>query len=246
MIPALALQSERQDAFSYNTEDAWKRYYLHYRVDVQDTNTQDGELYDAHDTERSCEAIGAIQNPDLITIKGLSDVDIPFALAKRKDKLTLVEKIAAEVLTSVDEVVNLFGGNSNMAAQILDRKNSFRISESYFGVTKILYGKLSAIKPNEIIQQEDYLDVLKASAIYDLYHTINQIENNDYIIRENVRIRIQPQEFVSLLDNNYAEINGVLCEILSMEWIDEKSFAQITYKEPNDWANGKVETIIID
>ncbi len=110
----------------------------------------------------------------------------------------------------------------------------------------MLYGKLSAVRPNEIIQQESYLETINANTIYNRYHAINQIQDNDYIIRENVRIRIQAQDFVSLLDNNYAEIDGVLCEILKMEWIDEKSFAQITYKQPNDWANGHVETLLIN
>jgi hypothetical protein len=49
-----------------------------------------------------------------------------------------------------------------------------------------------------------------------------------------------------LLQNNYAWIDGKLCEILRLEWIDEKSDANITYKEPNDWANGKVTLLKID
>ena len=61
-----------------------------------------------------------------------------------------------------------------------------------------------------------------------------------------MRIRISSQDFVSLLNNNFAFINGVLCEILRLEWIDEKSYAEITYREPNNWAGGKVETITID
>lgn len=246
LLPALALQSQREDSFTFNTDEAWKRYYLHYRVDVQDTNTQDGELYDASDTELSTEPIGVIEHPDLVTIKGLNDVDIPFALARRKGELTFVEKLAAELLATMDAVANVFGGNSNMAAQVLDRKNAFRVSQSYFSVTKVLYGKLSSVRPNEIIQEESYLETINANTIYNRYHAINQIQDNDYIIRENVRIRIQAQDFVSLLDNNYAEIDGVLCEILKLEWIDEKSFAQITYKEPNDWANGHVETLLIN
>ncbi len=112
LIPALALQSQREDSFTYNTDEAWKRYYLHYRIDVKDTNTQDGELYDASDTELSTEPIGVIEHPDLVTIKGLSDVDIPFALSRRKGELTFVEKLAAELLGTMDAVAKPFGGNS--------------------------------------------------------------------------------------------------------------------------------------
>jgi hypothetical protein len=54
------------------------------------------------------------------------------------------------------------------------------------------------------------------------------------------------EDFVTLLNNNWAEINGVVCEILKLEWIDEKSLATITYREPDNYAAGKVATITIN
>jgi hypothetical protein len=53
-------------------------------------------------------------------------------------------------------------------------------------------------------------------------------------------------DFVTLQDNNFAEIDGLMCEILSCEWIDEKSFAKITYRERNTYSAGKVVTIQIN
>ena len=246
LTPALSLQSKRDDEFTYNTEDVWKRYYIHYRIDTQDSNTQDGLTYDNSDTELSTEATFPITNPDLVTIKGLNDVEIPFALACRKDKLSFVEETARELLASIDILTGLFGNGTNYEAQITSRKDAVRVSQQYFMQTKVLYGELSAVNPNEIIQQQSYFDYVGASALWKKYHYINAIQNNDFIIKENVRIRITQQDFVSLLDNNYAELNGVLCEILQLEWIDEKSYAKITYKEPNNWADNKVETIVIN
>jgi hypothetical protein len=49
-----------------------------------------------------------------------------------------------------------------------------------------------------------------------------------------------------LLNNNFADIDGVVSEILKIEWIDEKSFAQITFRQPSNWASGKVVTTIIN
>jgi hypothetical protein len=49
-----------------------------------------------------------------------------------------------------------------------------------------------------------------------------------------------------LLNNNYAEIGGVNCEILQLEWIDEKSLATITYRIPDNYAAGKVTTLVIN
>ncbi len=247
ILPAMTLQAQRDDEFTYNTEDVWKRYYLHYIVDFQDLHTADGKTYDAHDTELSTEPAFPITNEDLVSIKGLNDVSIPFSLGARKDNLNWLELIALDLLTQTDDLINSFGGNSNLAQQVTSRKDALQISQTYFSQTKVIYGQVGAVQSGEIVTTEsDFNNILSASSLYKKYHTINEIQNNDYIIRENVRIRISSQDFVSLLSNNYAEINGVLCEILRLEWIDEKSFAQISYKEPKDWANGKVETLIIN
>ena len=245
--PALNLQSDRDEEFTYNTEETWRRYYIHYQTDFQDLHTADGETYDRSDAELSTEATFPITNEDLVTIKGLNDVNIPFALGSRKDKLNWLEKLAKEVLVSIDEITGVLGGGTNFQAQIDSRKDCMQISQQYYSITKMVYGQSGAVKPGEIIQTEsDFNNIVSAKSLWDKYHYINAIQNNDYIIRENVRIRISSSNFVSLLSNNYALIDGKLCEILRLEWIDEKSFAQITYKEPFDWANGKVETIVIN
>jgi hypothetical protein len=247
IVPAMTLQAERDDEYSYNVEDVWKRYYIHYQVDFQDLHTADGKTFDAHDSEYSTEATFPIQNEDLVQIQGLNDVSIPFSLGARKEKLNFVEKLGESLLSFIDSLANTLGGNSNLAQQITSRKDCIQISQTYFSNTKVIYGQAGAVTSNEIVTTEsDFNNIVKAQALYNNFHTINEIVNNDFIIRENVRIRISSSEFVSLLSNNFAEIEGKICEILRLEWIDEKSFAQITYKEPLDWANGKVETLTIN
>jgi len=49
-----------------------------------------------------------------------------------------------------------------------------------------------------------------------------------------------------LLNNNWIEVDGVNCEILRLEWIDEKSLATLTYRIPDNFASGKVKTLIIN
>jgi hypothetical protein len=246
LTPALALQSERSDEFTYNTEDVWKRYYLHYNVDFTDLYTADGKTYDAHVTEKSTEPSFPVTNDDLVLIKGLNEVIIPFSLGARKDKLTFVEKLAKETLQLIDALTGIFGGGTNFAQQIDNRKNAMKISQTYFSGTKVIYGQAGAITSGQIVQTEsDFNNIVSASALYEKYHKINEIQVNDYIIRENVRIRISAEDFVSLQNNNFVEINGVIVEILRLEWIDEKSFAQISYKQPFNWANGLTNVLNI-
>ena len=95
-------------------------------------------------------------------------------------------------------------------------------------------------------QPTNYVDIIRASAIYAKYHKINEIIVNDYKIITDAPLRITSQDFVNLLDNNFADIDGVICEVLTMQYIDEQSKAVISYKCPFDYANGKVEIITIN
>jgi hypothetical protein len=236
ITPALVLQGDRQDEYTLNLEEVWKRYYISYRVDYSDVYTADD--FDSTDAEYSTEPVNVI-NSDLVTIKGLNEIQIPFALGKRKEALNWIEKIVKAFLQVVDAVTGVFGGGTAYAAQIDNRIGVLVISQQYFGTTKLLYtinGK----------QPANYKDFIRASALWDKYHYINQIEINDYLIRESARVQISNQEFVNLLNNNYAEVNGQIVEILRLEFIDATSYATITYKQPFDYADGKVTTIVIN
>lgn len=235
ILPALNIQSDRVGEYSLNTNDIWKRYFIHYQTDSSDLNTLD--FYDPTDAEFSTEPLNVL-NADLVSIKGLNDVNIPFALGIRKNGLNWLEKRARDFFEVVDEVVNAFGGNGNLASQITDRVGVLQISQQFFVKTKFLYtvgGK----------QPSNYASLIQAGEIYNKYHKINEITINDYKIISDAPVRITSQDFVNLLNNNFAEIDGVVCEILTLQYLDEQSKAIISYKCPFDYANGKVEIIEI-
>ena len=146
----------------------------------------------------------------------------------------------------IDTVSNIFGDGTNYASQIDSRKDALKISQLYFSQTKVLYGQTGIVKDGELIQESNYFDNISAKALWDKYHYINEIQENDWKIFENTRIRLSHSEFVTLQSNNYAEINGILSEILRIEWIDDESYAEITYRQRNDWANNKVITQTIN
>lgn len=236
IVPALNLQDKRQSEFRYNVEDIWKRYYIHYQTDYSDLFTID--FYDPNDAEYSTEPIN-VANPDLVTIRGLNEVSIPFALGGRKSGLNWLEKLAKGFFEICDGVINTFGGNGNFAAQIENRVGVLQVSQQFFSTTKMLYtigGK----------QPSNYPDLISAGAIYRNYHQINEIAINDYKVFNNVPVRMNDEEFVTLLNNNYAEIDGVVCEILTIQYKDEESLATISYRMPFNWADNKTEVITIN
>ena len=235
-LPALNVQDERQNSYVLNTEEAWKRTYIHYQVDYSDTHTLD--FFDPTDAEFSTEPLNVINN-DLINIRGLNDINIPFALGVRKDKLNFLEKLAKKTFSLVDKITGIFGNGTGFGTAIGNRVGVTQISQQYYSVTKVLYAVNGS-------QTSDYISKIKASKIYDDYHKINEITVNSYKIYNEVPLRMKSSEFQSLINNNFAYINGILCEILSISFIDEKSTSVISYKEPFNYAQGTVSIITIN
>ena len=236
LLPALNLQDERQGVYQYNTPDVWKRTYIHYRTDFSDLNTLD--FFDPTDAEYSTEPT-SIPNSDLVLIKGLNDVAIPFALGIRKAKLNWLEELAKAFFEVVDELTNALGGATNYSGQIENRVGVLQLSQQFYSVTKYMWtinGK----------QPESYTSSISAAAIYNGWHVIDQINNNDYKVIEDAPVPMSDENFLNLINYNFANINGKPCEILTMQYFEEQSLANITYKEPYDWADGKTQVITIN
>lgn len=237
VTPALALQGTREDQWTFNTDDVWKRYYIKYTLDQSDLHTMD-KMYDFHDCEISTDPTSVV-NADLVSIKGLNQVNIPFALGARKGKLTWAEEVAKTAFKLVDKLSGIFGNSTHFSSQIGSRKDCMMISQQFFSVTKSLWtinGK----------QPENFTNYCSALALWNNYHYKNKITLKGAKVKTNVRNIISLENALSLLDNNYVEVNGVICEVVNFEFWDERSFAKITYKEPNGYAVGHVETSVIN
>ena len=227
LTPALTLQDERLDSFSYNTGDVWKRYFITYNKDFSEIHTLD-KIRDFIDAEFSTEPSNFV-NEDLVSIKGLNEVNIPFSLGSRKESLNVVEKAVKDVIEVLDILVSVFGGSSNLSATIDARKGALQVGGEYWATTKLLY----------TVDGRQTADLCR-------YHSINQIQENAYTIKETSRVRLKASEFSNLLDNNFIEINGVICEVLRIEWYDERAYCSISYKVPSNYPSGKVNTVIIN
>ena len=235
-IPALNIQGERRNNYTFNTDESWKRTYISFDVDPSDTHTMD--FFDPTDAEYSTE-VSNIANEDLVLIKGLNSIKGNFAYGVRKNKLNWLEKFAKEFFEVVDEVIEAFGGNGNFASKITNRIGVLQISQQFYSKTKIMWtigGK----------QPENYQNYIGASAIYNKYHVINEIQNNDYKVYQDVPVRMTNDEFTAILNNNFVTFDGKVCEILTMQYLEDKRLATVSYKEPFDYADGKVYTLTIN
>jgi len=187
-VNTLNIQDIRENSFTYNFEDHWKRYYLHYQYDQSDVHTID--KIPGLACEYSTEAV-SFTNKDLVTITGNADISINFSMADRKDELNFVEKEVAKLAKEVDKIVNGLGGNSNMYSKVIARVGVMQISQQHFTSTKLMY-TIGGRQP------VNYLDYIGANALYTNWHAINQVKENLKRISES-DVPFAPDQFESIL-----------------------------------------------
>jgi hypothetical protein len=237
IINTLSLQDIREDSYTYNLGEAWQRKYLSYTLDPSDLHTLDKTA--EVDAEYHTQLISPV-NSDLSTIKGFSRVDVPYALGSRKEKLTFVENIGLGLAIFADAVANIFGANSNLAAQVKGRIGVLQISQQFYRIPKALWVGSNGRQP------ANYLDIIGADAIYNARHTGSQVKENFKRVYS-ATIPFSDENFTALLNNNVVtDQNGQQLEILTFEWINEARQAEITYTISASSEANNIETIKID
>lgn len=214
-------QSTRTNKYRYDFSRLFKRYFIHYNNDYSDIVTLDNYVHQA--SEYSIQ-----NNPDsptavLSTVKGLTDINIPFSLAYTKQSTNWFEDIY-EGLKDAFQWVS--GGGDDYS----DKKGVVLVSQLYYSSTKIFIhdGVSRPVKnSNETL--------LSTSVLWDKFHYINS-PNSGFmrIIRNNVKFPMDSKTFLSIYKNNFITIDGQDCEIINMEYYDEKKYSIITYKEPKN------------
>ena len=235
IINTLNLQDSRENQWTYNIDEAWKRYYLHWQYDTSDIHTMD--KLDSLDMEWSTEYV-TVAAPDLFVVKGLVDVGLPFAFGNRKDSLTWVEKSAIPFAKLGDSVINFFGGNSNLMAKINGRIGVTQISQQYYSVSKMLWATKGK-------QPANYLKKLGALPIANRYHAKNKVKENFQRI-QTARIPLSTSNFDMITNNNYVlDENGNSLKLLTFEFINDSKEADIEYSVSSNEGNN-TQTILID
>ncbi len=237
IINTLNLQDVRENQYSLNTEEAWRRYILSWRHDTSDIHTMDN--LDSLDVEYSTEAVNLnTADEDLFNVSGSVDINLRFALGNRKDSLTFVEKQTLPFAKLGDQVINFFGGNSNLVAKINGRIGNTQISQQYYNITKMLWATNGK-------QPADYLSKIGVKTIYERFHVKNQVKENAKRIFS-ARIPLSTAEFDMIMTNNYVfDELGDSLKLLTFDYINESKEAQIEYSvKSNEGDNTK--TVLID
>ena len=96
---------DNNDAYRFNVNDFNANYLVEFSLDSADKNTYQpyvGTVY------QSTAKPSTIDNTDLVIMKGLNSVSIPFALGKRKTTQTVPEKILLPIIIEIESIINRF------------------------------------------------------------------------------------------------------------------------------------------
>ena len=214
---ALPIQDNANDEFEIDTDKNFKRYLIQYQTDYSDMTTLDdyANTVGEYSAERS-----DVTNQDLNLLKGLTWAQIPFARGKRKTFENGVERAYRKMLEKFDE---WFGTNS---ASNVTPIGLLEVTNQFFSITKLVMitdnGKLLS---NEI---------MFPTKLWDKFHYVNNPNLYSWITRRKVPTAMTEEQFLKLLDNNYAQINGKQSEILNLEFLPMQNKALIDYKQKSN------------
>lgn len=94
---------DNNDAYRFNVNDFNANYLVEFSLDSAEKNTfldYRGTVY------QSTTKPITVDNSDLVIMKGLNSVAIPYALGKRKETLTVPEKILLPIINEIEQIIN--------------------------------------------------------------------------------------------------------------------------------------------
>lgn len=222
-------QETLEDEVSFNTDEAVSNYIVRYASDSQDLNTIDNQQ--GMKFQAILEPINVI-NPDLARFKNSVDIQIGATLGVRKEGLNAIEKVLKELAKVVDALT--FGATS-FASKIDARIGSLLTSTHYLGTPKLIAMQGSKLAPNQ-------RGIFSAEKLYDEYHSgANMVDvngkHNQYKEYPEHKVPFNSNDFVTLLNNNYAFKDGKSASIESISWVVDAGVADIKYRVNDKYTN---------
>ena len=221
-------QEAARNETSVNTNELKANYVIGWNTDTQDQNTLD----DTRGlTVQVVTSPTNVSNPELVNLKGKTDINVPFSMATRKNEFTAIEKALQVFLDAADFLTGQLGKSQSFGAQFSARVGSMHLSSHFLSIPKMVVMNGDKLATNQ-------RTILSAKALWDNYHYIQSFvdiqgkndSNNQQKIYTDQTIPLSLENFLSLLNTRYATTeDGRKAEIKRISWEEETSLANISY-----------------
>jgi len=218
-MPNVLVEEQR-----FNTDELRARWALLFAIDNADEWTIDSYKGTSYEVQTD-----AVQTPDPQAkfISGLNEINIPWSLGNRKDKLNGIERLLKNVAQFLDNVVNTLGGNSNLAGKVNNKVGMLKVSNNNYTRPKLLYIRGGKIPINHRTQ-------FSAKVMWDKYHNEQSWVQNNFgqqkLVFKNVRVPFGLEDFLKLVENSYfTDYLQRQGKVTNITWNIYGDFATIDY-----------------
>ena len=252
--PTMSEQSDKEDKYVFNDDEVWGRKFFKWSDDWDDIHS-----IETNKPTRKLEAIttpNTIINNDLVSLTGLDEYTAPFALVKRKNKLSAIEEYIqfmgnvintqfSAVFNQVNQVLES-NFNKTLDLSITDREGIGVFERSYWGVTrKVWADKVTIYGKEQLRQPVDYLRYMDQNNIDNDYNQGLRVKENNFAIKE-IEIPFSDYEFEQLLSNRYVNYKGYdqKIKVLSVKFKPYKYKATLMVALPDESAFNTKTTLL--
>lgn len=233
------------ETIKYNTDELTSNVLLTFTPDAMDKNVIEnykGTSYEVITTP--------ITTPDIkrVLLKGLDEVEIPYALGIRKNQSNFIEQ-------TLDTLIGIVSDLADAIAQVLPFVDSPPAVTSRVGVLKMETDFLNVPKMLYVLNDNklpfNYHALWSAKHLYNRYHIQksfvgnNFVDANQYEIYQGVRIPFGFTDFLSLIDNSYFyDIDGNTSQVTKIQWNVSNDYAIVDFKVQKLFTKNLQETFI--
>jgi hypothetical protein len=240
-MPDVLLESKK-----YNTDELSSNFLVSFTPDPQDKNVLQNYKGTSYEVITTPITTSNIKN---VTLKGLNEIEIPYALGIRKTKSNFIEDILDDLIgisqDLTDQINSITPANQTQLPNISGRIGSVKFETDFLNVPKMLY-----LNPNNQLYL-NYQDLWSAKVLWDKYYSKNSFvglaftNTNQWIIHEGVKIPFGFDDFLKLIDNSYFyDNNGNVAQVTKIEWNVSQDFAIVDFRVNQVYTKNLQETFI--
>lgn len=251
--------------FGTNAKELASSYQLKFQIDENELNT----IHQYRGT--TCEVViqpNSIANKGNLTLPGAKIVDIPFALAKRKEYLTFVEQALEKLLNLIAGAANVLIGAINTVLNIINtiigwfggsgttiptlgtlptnvmqgRIGWLELSNDSFDIQKIFIGQQSG--SNWLVHPNNET-IMSASDLMSNFHGKNLLSRgNQWLTYRNKKIPLCIGDFLVIKDRNvFTTADGKTGKFEKVLWQIYDETATVDYRINENWTNNYKEKV---
>ena len=211
------------DEVGYNLNELNGRQLIKFTVDSIDDWTTDNYFGTSYEVVTVPDTV---ENPQKVSIKGIDEVNIPWALPNPKGDLTPLEDLMLFFATTAEDAINTLGGNVNLSSQLRNKVNAFKTSGETWSIPRVIWLEGGGIPTNN-------RDLFSARTLYEKYHVEKSFVDNNYYGQkytfEEIVVPLRLRQFKDLINNAYFTLpNGDFGKIESCRWTPSEDSATVT------------------